>query len=49
MNQGPQCQNSNIITNSCSTSPCLNGGTCVASGNSYFCQCLNNYNGNIKL
>ncbi|XP_078384966.1 uncharacterized protein LOC144667429 isoform X2 [Oculina patagonica] len=29
----------------CTSSPCKNGGTCTASGNSFSCQCKNNFTG----
>ncbi|EDO43346.1 predicted protein, partial [Nematostella vectensis] len=32
-------------TNPCSSSPCLNGGSCVKTSNSYNCTCRAAYNG----
>lgn len=29
----------------CSSGPCLNGATCHNTGNEYYCQCSNGYNG----
>ncbi|XP_071786035.1 uncharacterized protein [Asterias amurensis] len=34
------------VPNSCSSSPCLNGGTCQAASNSFFCNCQTGYFGN---
>ncbi|XP_033625680.1 serine-rich adhesin for platelets-like [Asterias rubens] len=34
------------VPNSCSSSPCLNGGTCQAAANSFFCNCQTGYFGN---
>ncbi|XP_048580138.1 uncharacterized protein LOC5520382 [Nematostella vectensis] len=33
------------VTNPCSSSPCLNGGSCVKTSNSYNCTCRAAYNG----
>lgn len=32
----------------CSSGPCLNGATCHNTGNEFYCQCPNGYNGNFK-
>ena len=34
-----------IITNLCSTFPCLNGGTCSNTQNSFLCMCAPGFSG----
>ena len=36
-----------IVSNACSTSPCLNGGTCqvTGTGSTFSCQCAAGYSG----
>lgn len=34
-----------LLVNACFNNPCLNGGTCTTSGNSYVCTCPTFYSG----
>ena len=37
--------NPTTVTNLCASSPCLNGGTCIQSGNGVICACLITWTG----
>lgn len=35
----------NIIIDPCNSDPCVNGGTCTYTSNSYNCSCVSGYRG----
>jgi hypothetical protein len=46
---GNLCQTA-ILTNVCLSNPCMNSGTCVTTGSTYYCLCTSSFTGNqVKL
>ncbi|CAF4173326.1 unnamed protein product, partial [Rotaria magnacalcarata] len=42
--QGTTCEVNTNVGN-CNYTPCMNGGTCIASGNTFVCACPFGYSG----
>jgi Notch-like protein len=41
----PDCPDTGCTAGACSPNPCMNGGTCTASGSSYTCACPDGFSG----